>query len=56
MAANLEDDLTAAIQAVHDRVLLRHPKNGLGLEGVAADLPLFRARDAAEAKLAPSAR
>jgi 2-polyprenyl-3-methyl-5-hydroxy-6-metoxy-1,4-benzoquinol methylase len=55
MAANLEDDeLTAAIQAVRDRVRARHPENGLGVEGVAAaDLhPLLHARDAAEAKVA----
>ena len=55
MAANLEDDeLTAAIQAVRDRVRARHPANGLGVEGVAAaDLhPLLHARDAAEAKVA----
>jgi len=55
MAANLGDDeLTAAIQAVRDRVRARHPENGLGLEGVAAaDLnPLLHARDAAEAKVA----
>ena len=55
MAANLEnDELTAAIQAVRDRVRARHPQNGLGLEGVAAAdlLPLVHARDAAEAKVA----
>ncbi len=55
MAANLEDDeLTAAIQAIRDRVRARHPENGLGLEGVAAAdlLPLLHARDAAEAKVA----
>ena len=55
MAANLEDDeLTAAIQAVRDRVRARHPENGLGIDGVAAaDLtPLLHARDAAEAKVA----
>ena len=55
MAANLEDDeLTAAIQAVRDRVRARHPQNGLGLEGVTAPdlLPLLHARDAAEAKVA----
>jgi 2-polyprenyl-3-methyl-5-hydroxy-6-metoxy-1,4-benzoquinol methylase len=55
MAANSEDDeLTAAIQAVRDRVRARHPENGLGVEGVAAaDLnPLLHARDAAEAKVA----
>ncbi len=55
MAANLEDEeLTAAIQAVRDRVRARHPENCLGLTGAAAaDLnPLLRARDAAEAKVA----
>src|SRR5580658_9487499 len=55
MAANLEDDeLTAAIQAVRDRVRAQYPENGLGVEGVAAaDLhPLLHARDAAEAKVA----
>jgi 2-polyprenyl-3-methyl-5-hydroxy-6-metoxy-1,4-benzoquinol methylase len=55
MAADLEDDeLTAAIQAVRDRVRARHPENGLGIEGVAAAdlLPLLHARDAAEAKVA----
>ncbi|HEV1288107.1 MAG TPA: hypothetical protein VNU44_22465, partial [Bryobacteraceae bacterium] len=50
----LDDELTAAIQAVRDRVRARHPENGLGVEGVAAaDLhPLLHARDAAEAKVA----
>lgn len=55
MAANLEDEeLTAAIQAVRDRMRARHPENGLGFAGAAsADLnPLLRARDAAEAKVA----
>jgi O-antigen chain-terminating methyltransferase len=55
MAGNLDDDqLTAAIQAVRDRVRAMHPENGLGLEGVAlANLtPLLHARDAAEAKVA----
>jgi 2-polyprenyl-3-methyl-5-hydroxy-6-metoxy-1,4-benzoquinol methylase len=55
MAANLEDDeLTAAIRAVRDRVRARHPENGLGVDGVAAAdlLPLLHARDAAEAKVA----
>ncbi len=55
MAANLEDDeLTAAIRAVRDRVRARYPENGLGVEGVAAAdlLPLLHARDAAEAKVA----
>jgi 2-polyprenyl-3-methyl-5-hydroxy-6-metoxy-1,4-benzoquinol methylase len=50
----LDDELTAAIQAVRDRVRARHPENGLGIEGLAAaDLhPLLHARDAAEAKVA----
>ncbi len=50
----LDDELTAAIQEVRDRVRARHPQNGLGVEGVtAADLlPLLHARDAAEAKVA----
>jgi 2-polyprenyl-3-methyl-5-hydroxy-6-metoxy-1,4-benzoquinol methylase len=55
MAANLEDDeLTAAIRAVRERVRARHPENGLGVEGVAAAdlLPLLHARDSAEAKVA----
>src|SRR5580693_3963813 len=49
-----DDELTAAIQAVRDRVRARYPENGLGLEGVAAAdlLPLLHARDAAEAKVA----
>lgn len=49
-----DDELTAAIQAVRDRVRARYPENGLGLEGVGtADLhPLLHARDAAEAKVA----
>jgi 2-polyprenyl-3-methyl-5-hydroxy-6-metoxy-1,4-benzoquinol methylase len=49
-----DDDLTAAIRAVRDRVRARHPEHNLGLEGVAAaDLnPLLHARDAAEAKVA----
>ncbi len=55
MAANLRDDeLTAAIQAVRDRVRARHPEHGLGLDGIAAAnlMPLVHARDAAEAKVA----
>lgn len=50
----LDDELTAAIQAVRDRVRARHPQNGLGLEGVAAPnlMPMVHARDAAEAKVA----
>jgi 2-polyprenyl-3-methyl-5-hydroxy-6-metoxy-1,4-benzoquinol methylase len=49
-----DDELTAAIQAVRDRVRARHPEGSLGLEGVfAPDLtPLVHARDAAEAKVA----
>jgi 2-polyprenyl-3-methyl-5-hydroxy-6-metoxy-1,4-benzoquinol methylase len=49
-----DDELTAAIHAVRDRVRARHPEGSLGLEGVAApDLsPLVHARDAAEAKVA----
>ncbi len=31
----LDDELTAAIQAVRDRVRARHPENGLGFEGIA---------------------
>ena len=52
MPADMDnDELTAAIQAVRDRVRARYPENGLGLEGVSvADLnPLLHARDAAEA-------
>lgn len=55
MLPNMDnDELTAAIQAVRDRVRARHPENGLGLEGLAvSDLhPLLHARDAAEAKVA----
>lgn len=50
----LDDELTAAIQAVRDRVRARYPENGLGVEGVAATdlMPLVHARDAAEAKVA----
>jgi len=49
-----DDELTAAIHAVRDRVRARHPEGSLGLDGVAApDLsPLVHARDAAEAKVA----
>ncbi len=49
-----DDELTAAIQAVRDRVRARHPEGSLGLDGVVApDLtPLVHARDAAEAKVA----
>jgi O-antigen chain-terminating methyltransferase len=49
-----DDELTAAIQAVRDRVRSRHPENGLGIEGIASAnlMPLLHARDAAEAKVA----
>jgi 2-polyprenyl-3-methyl-5-hydroxy-6-metoxy-1,4-benzoquinol methylase len=49
-----DDELTAAIHAVRDRVRARHPEGSLGLDGVAApDLSqLVHARDAAEAKVA----
>jgi len=49
-----DDELTAAIRAVRERVRARHPEGSLGLNGVAApDLtPLLHARDAAEAKVA----
>jgi O-antigen chain-terminating methyltransferase len=49
-----DDELTAAIQAIRDRVRARHPEGSLGLEGVVApDLTqLLHARDAAEAKVA----
>ena len=49
-----DEELTAAIQAVRDRVRARHPNGSLGLEGVAAPdlMPLVHARDAAEAKVA----
>jgi 2-polyprenyl-3-methyl-5-hydroxy-6-metoxy-1,4-benzoquinol methylase len=49
-----DDELTAAIQAVRDRVRSRHPNGSLGLDGVVApDLTsLVHARDAAEAKVA----
>ena len=54
MAVNADDELTAAIQAVRDRIRARHPGNGLGVEGVAPAnlMPLLHARDAAEAKVA----
>lgn len=49
-----DDELTAAIREVRDRVRARHPNGSLGLDGVVApDLaPLIHARDAAEAKVA----
>jgi 2-polyprenyl-3-methyl-5-hydroxy-6-metoxy-1,4-benzoquinol methylase len=49
-----DDELTAAIREVRDRVRARHPNGSLGLDGVVApDLtPLVHARDAAEAKVA----
>jgi 2-polyprenyl-3-methyl-5-hydroxy-6-metoxy-1,4-benzoquinol methylase len=49
-----DDELTAAIQEVQQRVRSRMPRGSLGFDGVtAADLmPLVHARDAAEAKVA----
>jgi 2-polyprenyl-3-methyl-5-hydroxy-6-metoxy-1,4-benzoquinol methylase len=49
-----DDELTAAIREVRDRVRARHPNGSLGLDGVVApDLTsLIHARDAAEAKVA----
>jgi len=49
-----DDELTAAIREVQERVRARVPQGSLGLDGVrAADLlPLVHARDAAEAKVA----
>ena len=49
-----DEELTAAIREVRERVRARHPEGSLGLNGVkAADLmPLVHARDAAEAKVA----
>jgi len=49
-----DDELSAAIREVQDRVRARFPQGSLGLDGVtAADLlPLVHARDAAEAKVA----
>jgi 2-polyprenyl-3-methyl-5-hydroxy-6-metoxy-1,4-benzoquinol methylase len=50
----LDEELTAAIREVRDRVRARHPEGGLGLNGIAAAdlMPLVHARDAAEAKVA----
>ena len=50
----LDDELTAAIREVRDRVRARHPEGGIGLNGIAAAdlMPLVHARDAAEAKVA----
>ena len=49
-----DEELTAAIREVQERVRSRVPQGSLGLNGVtAADLmPLVHARDAAEAKVA----
>lgn len=49
-----DDELTAAIQQVRERVQARHPEGSLGLNGIAAAdlMPLVHARDAAEAKVA----
>lgn len=50
----LDEELTAAIREVRERVKSRHPEGSLGLDGVRApDLTgLVHARDAAEAKVA----
>lgn len=49
-----DDELTQAIQQVRERVRARHPEGSLGLDGIAAAdlMPVVRARDAAEAKVA----
>ncbi len=49
-----DEELTAAIREVQDRVRARVPQGSLGLNGVSAAelLPLVHARDAAEAKVA----
>src|SRR5579885_512372 len=54
-AANvLDEELTAAIREVRERVKARYPEGSLGLDGVRAPdlMPLVHARDAAEAKVA----
>ncbi len=50
----LDEELTAAIREVRERVKARHPEGSLGLDGVRAPdlMPLVHARDAAEAKVA----
>ena len=49
-----DEELTAAIREVQDRVRSRVTQGSLGLDGVAATelMPLVHARDAAEAKVA----
>ncbi len=49
-----DEELTAAIQEVRERVRARHPQGSLGLDGMQAAnlMPLVHARDAAEAKVA----
>jgi hypothetical protein len=49
-----DDELTAAIQEVQQRVRSRVPQGSLGFEGLAAAdlMPLVHARDAAEGKVA----
>jgi O-antigen chain-terminating methyltransferase len=49
-----DDELTAAMEQLRERVRARHPEGSLGLNGIeAADLmPVVHARDAAEAKVA----
>ena len=50
----LDEELTAAIREVRERVKARHPEGSLGLDGVRAPdlMPMVHARDAAEAKVA----
>lgn len=49
-----DDELTAAIREVRNRVRARHPEGSLGIDGLALPdlMPLVHARDAAEAKVA----
>ena len=49
-----DEELTAAIREVRERIRARHPQGPLSLNGVAAAdlMPLVHARDAAEAKIA----
>src|SRR5262249_24919400 len=49
-----DDELTAAIQEVREKIRARHPEGALSGNGIAAAdlMPLLHARDAAEAKVA----
>jgi len=49
-----DDELSAAIREVRNRVRARYPENSLGIDGLAVPdlMPLVHARDAAEAKVA----